>query len=59
MCGRVIQTYPESGPVWASTGPAKSCLYINTLTDLEMTVLEDIVRANLEPVRRTYKTWDM
>jgi hypothetical protein len=37
----------------------KSCLYINALTDVDMTVLEDIVRAGLEHVRTTYRTSDM
>jgi hypothetical protein len=37
----------------------KSCLYINKLADIDMAVLEEIVRAGLEHVRKTYTTWEV
>jgi len=36
----------------------KSCLYINTLADVDMNVLEEIVLAGLNHMRTKYRTWD-
>lgn len=36
----------------------KSCLYINKLADVDMAVLEEIVRLGLDEMRRKYETWD-
>jgi len=36
----------------------KSCLYINKLADVDMDVLEEIVRFGLDHVRKNHKTWD-
>lgn len=36
----------------------KSCLYFNKLADVEMAVLEEIVRNGLEYMRANYETWD-
>jgi len=36
----------------------KSCLYINKLADVDMDVLEEIVREGLDYVRRNHETWD-
>lgn len=36
----------------------KSCLYINKLADVDMAVLAEIVRDDLDYVRRNYPTWD-
>lgn len=36
----------------------KSCLYINKLADVDMAVLEEIVRDGLAHVRKNYKTSD-
>ncbi|MEM7774407.1 MAG: DUF1801 domain-containing protein [Pseudomonadota bacterium] len=37
----------------------KSCLYINKLSDVDMAVLEEIVRDDLAYMRKTYQTWDV
>jgi Domain of unknown function (DU1801) len=36
----------------------KSCLYINKLADVDMDVLEEIVRFGVDYMRKTHKTWD-
>lgn len=36
----------------------KSCLYINKLADVDMDVLEEIVRDGVAYMRETYQTWD-
>lgn len=36
----------------------KSCLYINKLADVDMAVLEEMVRFGLADVRSKYETWD-
>ncbi len=36
----------------------KSCLYINKLADVDMDVLEEIVRQGVEHVRKNHQTWD-
>ncbi|MEM8920553.1 MAG: DUF1801 domain-containing protein [Pseudomonadota bacterium] len=36
----------------------KSCLYINKLSDVEMDVLEEIVREGVAYMRSNYETWD-
>ncbi len=36
----------------------KSCLYINKLADVDMDVLEEIVREGVEHVRKNHETWD-
>ncbi|MDP1554163.1 MAG: DUF1801 domain-containing protein [Hyphomonas sp.] len=36
----------------------KSCLYINKLSDVDMDVLEEIVRQGVEHVRKNHQTWD-
>lgn len=36
----------------------KSCLYINKLSDVEMDVLEEIVREGVTYMRANYETWD-
>lgn len=36
----------------------KSCLYINKLADVDMDVLEEIVRDGVDYVRENYETWD-
>lgn len=36
----------------------KSCLYINKLADVDMAVLEEIVRDGLAHLRANYQTWD-
>jgi hypothetical protein len=36
----------------------KSCLYINKLADVDMAVLEEIVRFGLDHVRKNHQTWD-
>ena len=36
----------------------KSCLYINKLADVDMDVLEEIVRDGVSYMRENYKTWD-
>ena len=36
----------------------KSCLYINKLDDVDMKVLEEIVREGLKYMRANYQTWD-
>ncbi|MEM9030512.1 MAG: DUF1801 domain-containing protein [Pseudomonadota bacterium] len=37
----------------------KSCLYINKLSDVDLAVLEEIVRDDLAYMRKTYQTWDV
>lgn len=36
----------------------KSCLYINKLADVDLSVLEEIVLDGLKYMRKNYKTWD-
>ena len=36
----------------------KSCLYINKLDDVDLKVLEEIVREGLKYMRENYRTWD-
>jgi len=36
----------------------KSCLYINKLADVDLSVLEEIVLDGLEHMRKNYETWD-
>ncbi len=36
----------------------RSCLYINKLADVDMAVLEEIVRTGLAHMRANYETWD-
>lgn len=36
----------------------KSCLYINKLADVDMDVLEEIVRDGVDYMRENYETWD-
>ena len=36
----------------------KSCLYINKLDDVDMKVLEEIVREGVKYMREKYQTWD-
>ncbi len=36
----------------------KSCLYINKLADVDMDVLEEIVRDGVAYMRENYETWD-
>ena len=36
----------------------KSCLYINKLADVDMVVLEEIVRDGVDYMRANYETWD-
>jgi len=36
----------------------KSCLYINKLADIDMAVLEDIIKAGLDDMYARYETWD-
>ena len=36
----------------------KACLYINKLADVDMDVLEEIVRDGITYMRENYKTWD-
>lgn len=36
----------------------KSCLYINKLADVNMDVLEEIVRDGIDYMRENYETWD-
>jgi len=36
----------------------KSCLYINKLDDVDLTVLEAIIREGLNYMRANYRTWD-
>ncbi len=36
----------------------KSCLYINKLADVDLAVLEEIVREGLAHVRKNHQTWD-
>lgn len=36
----------------------KSCLYINTLSDVDMDVLEAIIQDGLAYMRKKYQTWD-
>ena len=36
----------------------KSCIYINKLDDVDLTVLEEIIREGLNYMRANYRTWD-
>lgn len=36
----------------------KSCLYINKLADVDLDVLEEIVRDGVDYMRENYETWD-
>ncbi|MBY9068377.1 DUF1801 domain-containing protein [Hyphomonas sp. WL0036] len=36
----------------------KSCLYINKLSDIDMSVLEEIVQDGVAYMRKNYQTWD-
>lgn len=36
----------------------KSCLYINSLSDVDMDVLEEIIQDGLTYMRKNYQTWD-
>ncbi len=36
----------------------KSCLYINKLADVDLSILEEIVLDGLEYMRENYETWD-
>ena len=36
----------------------KSCLYINNLDDVDMKVLEQIIRHSFKYMRANYQTWD-
>lgn len=36
----------------------RSCLYLNKLADVDMAVLEEIVRFGLEDMRRRYPSWN-
>jgi hypothetical protein len=36
----------------------KSCIYINCLCDVDMNVLEVIVRQGVEYMQAKYQTWD-
>ena len=36
----------------------KSCLYINKLVDVDMAVLEEIIRDDLDYMHKNYQTWD-
>ena len=35
----------------------KSCLYINKLADIDMKVLEEVVRYGIHHLQRKYETW--
>lgn len=37
----------------------KSCLYINKLADIDLTVLEEIVSDAVAKLRSNYETWDL
>jgi len=37
---------------------SKACLYINKLADVDLTILEDIIRSDLAYMRQNYETWD-
>ena len=37
----------------------KSCLYINKLTDVDLDVLEEIIKFGLDYMRSKYKTYDI
>ena len=39
----------------ASTGPARSCLYVNKLDDIDLQVLEELVRASVAEMGRRYE----
>ncbi len=36
----------------------KSCLYINKLADVDLTVLEEMVATSVAQMRSSYETWD-
>ena len=36
----------------------KSCLYINKLADIDLSVLEEMVLDGLDYMQKTYETWD-
>ncbi len=36
----------------------KSCLYINKLADIDMSVLEEMIRDDVAYMRANYETWD-
>lgn len=36
----------------------KACLYVNKLADIDMAVLETIIRSGLDEMRARYQTWD-
>ncbi len=36
----------------------KSCLYINKLSDIDLSVLEEMVLDGLDYMQKTYETWD-
>jgi hypothetical protein len=57
----ILPGYLELGDKLARLGKhktGKSCLYINKLADVDMDVLEEIVRYGVAHVRKTYETWE-
>lgn len=57
----IMPGYRDYAPQLARLGKhktGKSCLYINKLSDIDMTVLAEIVRDGVAHMRQHHQTWD-
>ncbi len=53
----IMPGYTDFGPILDRLGKykmGKSCLYLNKLSDIDMSVLEELVRAGLDDLAKTY-----
>lgn len=57
----IMPGYRDYGPQLARLGKhktGKSCLYVSKLSDIDMTVLAEIVRDGVGHMRQHHQTWD-
>ena len=57
----IMPGYRDLSPQLSRLGKhkiGKSCLYINKLADVDLAVLEEIVRDGIAYIRANYQTWD-
>jgi hypothetical protein len=57
----ILPGYQDLSPMLERLGKhkiGKSCLYVNKLEDIDMDVLEEMIRYDLGYMRKNYETWD-
>ena len=57
----IMPGYRDLSPMLERLGKhkiGKSCLYINKLDDIDMSVVEEIICYGLDYMKATYQTWD-